>query len=200
MGARRRARIRWRMVAVLAATLIMTFVLQIGIMGEKVYKPEAVVEYRDGEVVIKINNEERIERNIEEEEIYQEIEERLGMQALRLGYKPSGMELYKVEILEKAGEAKVHYLYNEQTLTIYMSRDFSNADINIKLDGDGKSLDTAEIFDLNMDVDIVEVTGKKEEILYFTQFDLNNSSFLLKGTIEKETFFEIIKGIYIKNA
>ena len=55
------------------------------------------------------------------------VEGRLGIQALRFGYIPSGMELHKVEILEEVGEARVQYVYQEQTLMLYMCRDFSNA-------------------------------------------------------------------------
>lgn len=104
-------KILWKAMATVAAMLILVIALDTGTVGQKVYRPESVVEHRDGEVVIKVNNEEWIETVVEEEKIYKEVEGRLGIQALRFGYIPSGMELHKVEILEEVGEARVQYVY-----------------------------------------------------------------------------------------
>ena len=70
---KRHGKIRWKILGVLAAILVLLLALEFGTVGKKVYTPEAVVEHRDGEVVIKVNNDVRIEREVEEEEIYQEI-------------------------------------------------------------------------------------------------------------------------------
>lgn len=193
-------KISWRAAAVLAAVLILVFAFQTGITGQKVYTPEAVVEHRDGEVIIKINNEKRIVRGIEEEEIYQEIEERLGILALRLGYKPQGMELYKLEILEDYQEARVQYLYQEQIITLYISRDFSQSDIIIKADGDGKITDTVEIFDLRESIDIREMNSIEGKKAYLAKIENSDVSYFVEGIIEKEEFLKIISQIYVKNA
>lgn len=193
-------RISWRAAAVLAAVLILVFAFQMGITGQKVYTPEAVVEHRDGEVIIKINNEERIESEVEEEEIYQEIEERLGILALRLGYKPQGMELYKVEILEDYQEARIHYLYKEQAITIYISRDFSRSGIAIKEDGIGNVIDSIEAFNLMKIIDIREVKREDGENAYLAKIEDNNASYFVEGVIDKEEFLKIVAEIYIKNA
>lgn len=193
-------RVSWRAAVVLAAVLVLTFAFGMGITGQKVYTPEAVVEHRDGEVIIKINNEKRIERDVEEEEIYQEIEERIGIFSLRFGYKPQGMELYKVEILEDVGEAKVQYLYKEQILNIYISRDFSESDITIKADGDGKVIDNVEIFNLKKYIDVQEMTYKNGEKGYLAKIIEDNISYFVESTITKEEFIKIISEVYIKNA
>ena len=193
-------RVSWRAAVVLAAVLVLTFAFGMGITGQKVYTPEAVVEHRDGEVIIKINNEERIERDIEEEEVYQEIEERLGILALRLGYKPQGMELYRVEILEDIGEAKMLYLYQGKFLNINMNRDFLQSEIMIKGDGKGKVIDNIEIFNMMESVDIQELEYVEGEKAYFVKIINHNGSYFLEGTIKKEEFLNIISEIYNKNA
>ncbi|MCI8852447.1 MAG: DUF4367 domain-containing protein [Lachnospiraceae bacterium] len=193
-------RVSWRAAVVLAAVLVLTFAFGMGITGQKVYTPEAVVEHRDGEVIIKINNEKRIERDVEEEEIYQEIEERIGIFSLRFGYKPQGMELYKVEILEDVGEAKIQYLYKEQILNIYISRDFSESEITIKADGSENTIENVEIFNLRKFVNIQETEHKNGEEAYFTKIIEDNISYFVEGTVNKEEFLKIISEIYNKNA
>ncbi len=193
-------RVSWRAAVVLAAVLVLTFAFGMGITGQKVYTPEAVVEHRDGEVIIKINNEERIESEVEEEEIYQEIEKRLGILALRLGYKPKGMELYKVEILEDVGEAKLQYLYQEEILNVYISRDFSQSGTVIKADGNGKIIDNVEIYNIRKYADVQEVKSIDGGKAYFSKIIDTNASCFVEGTIEKKEFIKIIREIYNKNA
>ena len=193
-------RVSWRAAVVLAAVLVLTFAFGMGITGQKVYTPEAVVEHRDGEVIIKINNEERIERGVEEEEVYQEIEERLGILALRLGYKPQGMELYKVEILEDLGEAKVKYLYENQFINVYISRDFSQSGIVIKADGFGKVVDSVEVYNIREYVDVQEMKSSDGKKAYLTRIINDNVSYFVEGVVKKEEFLKIISEIYNKNA
>ena len=58
------------------------------------------------------------------EEIYQEIAETLGIAALRLGYCPDGMVLDSYMIMENTGWAYVNYLYEGETITIQMVKDY----------------------------------------------------------------------------
>lgn len=195
----RTRKIRWKMVAVLAAALVLVLAMGTGTIGEKVYTPEAVTEHKDGEVVIKINNEERIERNVEEESVYQEIEDRLGILALRLGYKPQGMELYKVEILEEFGDARIQYLYNEQIFAMYMSRDYSSTDLNIKTDSKGSVVDTVDSFWLNKKIEILEMKNEDGIKSYLVELEEKNVVYIIDGAMELEDFLKIINEIYIKN-
>ena len=193
-------KILWKAMATVAAMLILVIALDTGTVGQKVYRPESVVEHRDGEVVIKVDNEEWIDRNVDEDEIYEEIEERLGIRALRLGYRPVGMELYKVEVLEEFGEARIQYIYQGQIFQIYMCRDFSKNELIIKSDVGGEIIDTIEIFHLNMEVDVLDMKNDKGKSMYFVELKSNDTYFFMDGMIEKDTFFDIIENIYDKNA
>ncbi len=196
---KRRGRVRWKVLAVLAAVLVLLFAVEFGTVGKRVYTPEAVTEPRDGEVVIKVNNDERIESEVEEEEIYQEIENRLGIRALRLGYKPQGMDLYKVVISETYGEAKLFFSYNEQMLYIYISRDFSRAGSYVKTDGDGKIIETVENFILDKEIEVVEGKNEGEGHLFLSEISHDNVFYAIYGDIELEEFLKIIQEIYKKN-
>ena len=60
-------KIAWRTMVSMVAILVLVVVLDTGTIGQKIYRPESVVEHKDGEIVIKVNNEERYERNVDEE-------------------------------------------------------------------------------------------------------------------------------------
>ena len=108
----RRPRIRLR--AALAAALVAVLVLGVGIVGsgKKVYLP-VVSQREDGdEKTTKVNNDEtNVASGYDEEEVCQEIEDKLGVLPVRFGYRPKGMELSKVWIDEDAGEVLETYTY-----------------------------------------------------------------------------------------
>lgn len=197
---RKPGRIRWRLAVVLAAVITLTLVMSVSTFGEKVYTPEAVTEYRDGEVVIKINNEEQIVRDMKEEDIYQEIEERLGIYTLRLGYKPKGMELDKVEILEDVGEAKLYFLYEGQTLILYISKDYSRTGTGMRFEGEKKVVDAVDSFWLNQQIDIEEIKETATQKNYVAEIKKDSVAYIIIGAIDYEEFKKILEEIYIKNA
>lgn len=199
MPAGKPRRIRWKMVAVLAAALVLTLVWGVGAIGERVHKPAAVTELKDGEVIIKINNDERIASEVEEEEIYEEIEERLGILSLRLGYKPVGMELHKVEILEEFGEVRIEFLYEDKMFALYMSRNYQDVGIGVKSDGTEMIVDTIDNFWLKQQLDVMEVENSNSENVYLVRFEKDNATYVIDASIAYEEFEKIIQEIYLKN-
>jgi len=192
--------IRWRMVAVLAAVLILTLILGVGTFGEKVYTPKSVTELKDGEVVIWINNDEMIVRDVNEEEIYQEIEERLGILALRLGYKPAGMELYKVELREEYGDVRIEYLYEGDIWTVYMSRNYSETDICMECDGEKIVKSSVENFWFQQELEVLELEVQEGCKTFLIELKEGTAAYVLMGADNYEEFEKIIQEIYIKNA
>ncbi len=74
--------------------------------------------------------------DVTEEEAYHEIEESLGIQALRLGYKPEGMELETIHIGEDMGEALMEFYYGDKILTIYENKQYDLSGTNVQIDGE----------------------------------------------------------------
>lgn len=199
-GNKRRGKIRWKILCALAAVLVLLLAMGLGTMGKKVYTPEAVVEHKDGEVTIKVNNDVRIESEVEEEEIYQEINERLGILSLRLGYKPQGMELYKVDILEDVGEAILYFVYEEQIVSVYICRDYMEMGSYVKPDGNGKTVQIADNFILNKEINIVKTKDEKGNDVFLSEISYNNVFYIVSGNIEIDEFLKIIEEIYTKTA
>ncbi len=197
---KRHGKIRWKILGVLAAILVLLLAVEFGTVGKKVYTPEAVVEHRDGEVVIKVNNDVRIESEVEEEEIYQEINDRLGILSLRLGYKPQGMEVYKVDILEDLGEAVIHFEYKDQVFSMYMSRNYMETGSYAKPDGNGEVSEVVDNFILNKNIEIIKTKNEEGKDMLLSEITYNNMSYIIYGNIELEEFLKIMEEIYVENA
>ena len=115
-----RPRIRLR--AALAAALVAILALGVGMVGsgKKVYLP-VVSQREDGdESTTKVNNsEEGIARSYSEEEVCQEIEDKLGVLPIRFGYQPKDMILQEYWI-KKDQDAILRYICGSNQYFIRM--------------------------------------------------------------------------------
>lgn len=164
--------------------------------GAKLFVPW-VESRRDGERVnVSVNNdEEYIE--ITEDEAYNEIEEKLGILALRLQYKPEKMELEKIYIDEKMGEALLEFYYEEHVLTIYENKRNDTASTNNQ--ADGKIVDSIEQFYLGENIEITEIDKNNGEFFYQTQIEYGNAFYYLTTDLELKEFKNILQGLIFKN-
>lgn len=118
-----RPRIRLR--AALAAALVAILALGVGMVGsgKKVYLP-VVSQREDGDksTTVVDNNEGNVDRQYNEEEVCQEIEDKLGVLPIRFGYRPKGMMLEKYWITEEK-EAVLKYVWESSMIHVYISKD-----------------------------------------------------------------------------
>ena len=132
-----------------------------------------------------------------EDEAYEEIEERLGIQALRLSSKPKDLILEKVYIDESTREAQMEFSYNGNIFTVYENKQAS--DSTFKTEMDGVEVDSIDAFHLNQTVSIVQIDRGDGKIAYATQFEQNNAYYYINGNIELETFEEILNGLFFES-
>lgn len=165
--------------------------------GAKLFVPW--VEKRgDGERVnVSINNDDADYVELTEDEAYEEIEERLGILALRLRYKPKGMELKTVCISEDMGEALLEFYQDEYILTVYENKQNDGASINVQ--SDGQVVDQIEQFYLGDEVEIIEIQDTDNRIRYQTQIEYGNAYYYLTTNMELKEFENIIQGLIFKN-
>ena len=114
-------RLKKRYIVVLAAAL--TLLMGMGVVGDRAWIADSNDLERESEVTTKVDNEDKVDILKEEEEIYQEIAEKLGIAPMRLGYKPEGMVLDSYVIMEETGWAYLNYLYKDAT--IYLDRKYN---------------------------------------------------------------------------
>ena len=188
-----RFRRRTLIAAALAAVLLLAF--SAGAVGERLFEPEVTGQIEDGEYNVRVESgDETYYLNLDETEAYEEIEERLGILALRLGYKPKGMELTTTYIDENMGEAQMRFRDGERFLTIYENKQSHNAVFDMQMDGE--KIDTVEIFQTREELSIFEVDRDKVSSFYIASIEKGNAYYCIISDLAIEDFKEVIKGIF----
>lgn len=189
---RRRALIALGLAAALLAAL------GLGASGERLFAPEVESQVEDGEYnVTIISGDEEIYKDVTEEEAYDEIEDRLGILALRLGYKPQGMELVNVYIDEDMGEAQMELCYQDFVLRIYENKQNSEAVFDAQIDGE--IIDKIETFYYDEELYIWQIDRDGDGFSFATQLEQGNAYYHLVTNMEINEFEEIVRGIFFKN-
>ena len=188
---------RRRMLIAVAA--VMVLLLGMGIVGstKKLYIPVIMQTDRGDEVNTKVNNTELLGSEYDEEEVCQEIEEKLGVLPVRFKYRPEGMALTYHVINEDAGEAILEYTINDKILhiTIYKKND----DSSINSQKDGETLDEVLVESCGLTVPVQRVEGSLAESYYVTSFEYLNTYYSISSSVEEEQFQKILENILIKN-
>ena len=190
---------RKRIHMLVAAAAVMTALLGVGLVGsgKKVYEPKVTQNARGDGVTTKINNEEMMTSQYDEEAVCQEIQDELGVLPIQFKYRPNGMELTWYQIDLVTGEAILEYSVNENFIHIYIFEKNDNSTISAQYDG--VVLGTETIESVGEDVPLYEIEGSSEGTYYEITFDYLNTSYSISSAMEKEEFQKIIENILIKN-
>ncbi len=190
---------RKRIHMLVAAAAVMTALLGVGLVGsgKKVYEPKVTQNTRGDEVTTKINNEEMMTSQYDEEAVCQEIQDELGVLPIQFKYRPNGMELTWYQIDLVTGEAILEYSVNENFIHIYIFEKNDNSTISAQYDG--VVLGTETIESVGEDVPLYEIEGSSEGTYYEITFDYLNTSYSISSAMEKEEFQKIIENILIKS-
>ena len=190
--------IRRRTLLAVALVAILLAAVGVGASGERLFSPTVESRMEDGEYNVEIlSGDEEIYLEVTEEEAYEEIEERLGILALRLGYKPQGMELEHVYIGEDMGEALVEFCYGKYILKIYENKQNSNVTFDAQFDG--HIVDVIESFYYNEELKILEMDGDDKTLFYTTKLEKGNAYYHIVSNLSLEEFKEVVRGIFFEN-
>lgn len=189
-------RMKKRYVWMLAAALVLF--LGMGAMGDRVWIADSDDMTRASEFTTKIDNEEKSNVLLEEEEIYQEIAEELGIAPIWFGYIPEGMELDSYMIMEGTGWAYVNYLYDGEMISVQMTKKIKETSSNIQWDGEVEYLK-----DISNDYgyeDCIEAYCIDEDYKkYIAGITYGNGHYRIFGFSDKTEFLKVLKEIYFKN-
>ena len=185
-----------RLMVILAAALVLLFGM--GVVGDRVWISDSEDLTRDSEVTTKVDNEEKESVLLEEEAIYQEIAEKLGIAPMWLGHIPEGMILDSYTIMESTGWAYVNYDYHEKIIFIKMTKRSGEASSNVQWDGDYRKL-TGIVNDYGLEDAIEAYCIDEENHNYSASLTYGNGYYNISGFFEEKEFFEILNGIYFKN-
>lgn len=189
-------RMKKRYVWMLAAALVL--LLGMGAMGDRVWIADSDDMTRASEFTTKIDNEEKSNVLLEEEEIYQEIAEELGIAPIRFGYIPNGMELDSYMVMENTGWAYVNYLYDGMMVSVQMTKASKEVSSNIQWDGEYERLE--EVFnDYGYENCIEAYCLDENSMEYIAGITYGNGHYRICGFSNEEEFLKVLKKIYFKN-
>lgn len=188
-------RLKKRYLVVLAAALVLA--MGTGVVGDRAWIAESDDLERETEVTTKVNNDEKDSALLEEEAIYQEIAEKLGIASMRLGYMPEGMVLDSYMITEDTGWAGLYYLYDEKVISVQMFKKSIESSTNIQWDGDSyelKNISNAYGYEDNIEAYCID----EENSNYGASVTYGNGYYKISGSIDEYVFLSILNGIYFK--
>lgn len=197
---RRHVRRRVHLRAALAAAAIMVLFVGAGVVssGKKLYIPQIIQNFRGTEVSTKVENTDSVYSEYDEEEICQEIEEKLGVLPVRFKYRIKNMKIEEYSLNEKTKEVITKYQCGEYYLYVYISKDYKKSTISIQTDG--ALLDTIKIESCDMEIPVYIYDDTEGGEYYSVEFEYLNTYYAISGRMEKEDFFKILENILIKNA
>ncbi len=191
-------RIRKRTLLAVAAAAILVAAMGAGVTGAKLFVPKVENRSEDGDFnTTIINGEMEEDRDISEKDAYQKIEDRLGIQALRLNDKPQDMVLEKVYIDDVMGEAQMEFRYKGGMLIIYENK--QNEDSAFDKKTDGEIVDTVDIFHLNKKVEVFKFDKGDNSNSYVIQLEQGNAYYYVISDLNLEEFEQIIMGIIFES-
>ena len=188
---------RIRMLVAVAA--VMAALLGMGLVGsgKKVYEPKVTQNARGDEVTTKVNNENMVFHQYDEEEICQEIQNELGVFPIRFGYRPKSMNLTWYEINKDIGEAILEYSIEDSLLHIYIYEKNEDSTIGTQYDGIVLEKEFLDAFDI--EAPIYEIEGSDNGKYYATSFEYLNTCYSISTDIKQDEFKKIIENILIKS-
>ena len=149
----------------------------------------------DGQLTIGIDGREDNIRSLttEEEKIYSQIRENIGMAPIMWTYSPDSMVLEEYKISEKSNTCVILYEINGKPMTVQMNRHGQVDSTVTKFDGE--IIKTARIESADLEVTIWQLRNWEKGKSYVTQFEFNNGYYTITGEIDDETFTKMIQSI-----
>lgn len=187
---------RKRYFFLLAAAMVL--LLGMSAMGDRAWISQNEDMNRASEFTTKIDNEEKENVLLEEETVYQEIAEELGIAPIWLGYIPDGMELDSYTVMESTGWATVNYLYEDYSISVQMTKKTKESSSNIQWDGAYQKIE--EISNDYGYGNCIEAYCLDEDyISYAAGITYGNGYYRISGFTDKTEFLKILQQIYFKN-
>lgn len=188
-----------RRVMVAAAVLMIAVVAtSVTAVGSKSYLKEIIEKFTGEEEQASVINVEDMDtqasESADETQVYREIEKELGIQVVRMEYKPEDMILQRYVIDEAQKRAQVFYEYKGEIVwySIYINAEDSSL-------GQKESDEIIDAFTIENNKKEIHVTEYQikgyEEQGFLAEFEDYGVHYQLRGTMEKGEFKKILKNL-----
>lgn len=193
----RKRRMGWRRIASLAA--VMVFVLGLGITS--VGGPKRVMEVMQqmvgGREVTKINSDDDkvvSSEGLAEEDAYQEIKDKLGIDPVRIASNSVELEFVSVEIDEMLQTAVVLYNKDEKVISYIISISYSDGSFGVDIEDELVREFQQQKNGLNITVKEYNIVQSNEK-LYSAEFNRQDVYYQITGSVDEEDMKKIINNL-----
>lgn len=193
----RHFRLKKRYIVVLAAALSLLF--GSAVVGDRAWISDSNDLERETEVTTKVNTDEKESILLEEEEIYREIGEKLGIVPMRLQRMPEGMKLDSYDIMENTGWSYMYYLYHDNLICVQMAKKSKETSSNVQWDGESRKLENiSNMYGYTENIEAYCID--EEHRNYTANITFGNGYYCILGCfMDENEFIEILNGIYFKS-
>ena len=189
---------RRRVMVAAAVLMIAAVATSVTAVGSKSYLKE-IIEKFTGETgqasVINVEDmDTQASESADETQVYREIKEKLGIQVVRMEYKPEDMILQRYVIDEAQKRAQVFYEYKGEIVwySIYVNAEDSSL-------GQKESDEIIDVFTIENNKKEIHVTEYQikgyEEQGFLAEFEEHGVHYQLRGMMEQEEFKKIVKNL-----
>lgn len=180
-------------VAVCFAVGYAVFALRPGIdvMGKRSY--EYISEVREGDKtdIVWNNQEDVISDKGSLEEAYKEIQEKIGINVLKVNYLPFNIKLSKVSIA--SGQARLTFTYANSY--VYMMEVLYSKDNSANRFSDGELYTSVFNEWLNKEIPIQKKESSDGQYEYSAYIEDNNAYYFIQGILEEREFINVVENV-----
>lgn len=194
---KRMAKARFRPSVAFAAVLVLVVGLGGISSGKKLYVTEILQSDRGSETTSNIENTDSIYSEYDEEQVCQEIQEKLGVLPVQLSYQPKNMVLSEYTLKQVSNEAILAYENGQDRLHIYITKDYQKSTTNFQTDGEFLGNVFIEMSDIEAPLYLVK--NEQDEVYCSVEFEYLNAYYSITGSMETKEFKKILENISIKN-
>ena len=188
---------RLKVCLVLAAVLVL--VMAIGITG--LGGPERVIQMLTQEVgereVEKINSsdENLVIVEEDEEEAYQMLSKKLGVDIVKLVSGPTGMDFEQLVFDETMQIGEIYYILDDQKIVLYINASYIDSSLGVDMEDEVINKYTKN--DGKCEILITEYAlDEYNEEKYSAKFSYRGLEYFLMAQVKKDSFEKILNGLY----
>lgn len=195
---RRKSIFRKRALVAAAVLMVALVATSVTAVGSKSYLKEIIEKITGDNEQASVINVEDMEtqdiNNADENQIYKKLQKELGVQIVRLQYKPKGMRLQRYTFDEKQKKAQLFYEYEGEIISysIYVN----NEDSSLGQKETDEIIDQFIIENNKKEIMASEYRVKNYELTGLAaEFEDYGIHYQLRGTMEKAEFEKILKNL-----
>lgn len=188
---------RAKLLVALVAILVLVMGMSVSSVGSKSYMKELIEKFT-GKSQVDVTNvkdmDSKEKKEWAERKAYQEVDEMIKTKCIRIQNMPKGMKFINYSINKEIQQADIFYKYKGETIRyeIYLNQTDSSKGVT-------KEDEEITTYELEIQKNKIKIserkTDKTETSVMSAEFEYKGVFYQLRGKMEKEDFYKIIKNL-----